>query len=198
MRSRDIAVLPMTAVSAAATDLLVGVAAGLVASLAMSLFQSAVSPALSELQSAETVATKAADAVTEQVSGAPVKRRFKKSADTMFHYLTGAIAGGLYGLLGGRIPALFAGRGLVFGAAVWAIADEALVPALGLAPPPLEVEPREHGFALASHLVFGLALDLCRRQINRIISVPPPERIGPMPRAVPQASADASCFRRGP
>jgi hypothetical protein len=173
MNGRNDAILPMTQTSAAAADLLAGAAAGLAAAFVMNLFQAALSRALSKDDETDTAASKAADAVTEEVSGAPVKRRYKKSADTSLHYLTGAIAGGMYGLLGGRMPALFAGRGLVYGTALWAIADEALVPALGLAPPPSQVGAKEHGFALASHLIFGLALDLCRRQINRVISAGP-------------------------
>lgn len=109
----------MTRTSAAATDLLVGVAAGLGATLAMSLFQSALACALSEDQSSDTAAMRAADAVSEKVSGAPVKSRFKKGADTLFHFLTGAAAGGLYGLVSGVVPAITLGRGMMYGGIIW-------------------------------------------------------------------------------
>ena len=162
----------MTRASAAATDLVAGIAAGLAAALVMNLFQSALARAVARNQSSETAATKAADAVSEEVAGVPVKARFKKSADTLLHYVTGAVAGGVYGLVGGIAPGLMFGRGLLYGALVWAIADEGLVRVLGLAPPPKQVKLAEHGFGLSAHLVFGLALDFFRRRLNRLISAP--------------------------
>ena len=43
---------------------------------------------------------KAADAVSKEVAGAPMKPRLKKGADAFLHYAIGAIAGGVYGLVG--------------------------------------------------------------------------------------------------
>lgn len=59
---------------------------------------------------------KAADAVSKEVAGAPMKPRLKKGADAFLHYAIGAIAGGVYGLVGGMVPGLMAGRGLLYGA----------------------------------------------------------------------------------
>jgi hypothetical protein len=150
----------------AATDLLSGIAAGLTAAWLMNLFQDRLSRAIGLDRSGETAATKAADALSEDVSGEPVKRSRKQDADTVLHYATGALAGGIYGLTAGRIPGVGAGRGLWYGASLWVAADEILVPALGLSPPPGETPVAEQGFGLASHLVFGLALDFCRRRIR--------------------------------
>ena len=67
---------------------------------------------------------------------------------------------------------LWPGVAFSMGPLVWAVADEGLVPVLGLAPPPSQVKLADRGFGLSAHLVFGLALDFSRRQLNRLISVP--------------------------
>jgi hypothetical protein len=162
--------LPLTRASAAAADLVAGIAAGLAAALVMNLFQSAMAGMVGQDQSSETVAMKAADAVSEEVAGAPVKPRLKSGADAFLHYATGAIAGGIYGVVSGMVPSLMAGRGLLYGALLWMVADEGLVPVLGLAPPSNQVKLADRGLGLSAHLVFGLALDFSRRQLNRLIS----------------------------
>jgi hypothetical protein len=65
--------LPMTRTAAAATDLMVGIAAGLVAALAMNVIQSAWTGLSSSADPDDTAAIRAADAVSEEVSGEPVK-----------------------------------------------------------------------------------------------------------------------------
>lgn len=175
MTTQKAAPMPLTRIAAASTDLLVGIGAGLVASWAMNLFQQAWVRISEEPEPKETAASKAADALSKQASGAPIKSTAKKSADTVLHYATGAIIGGAYGVIGGHFPGLLAARGLLFGAGVWLLADELAVPALQLAPPPTEAEAKDHALGLASHLVFGAALDLTRRWTNGLISPPPAE-----------------------
>src|SRR4051812_39873150 len=150
--------------TAAAADLAIGLAAGTIAAGAMNLFQDIWSKYVSPPPPGETAAAKAADAVSEEVSDARVKPSARKAADGVVHYLTGAVLGGLYGVLGGRLPMLFAGRGSAFGGLVWLICDEIAVPMLGLGPRSKPAE--EHWSALASHIVFGLSLDGMRRRVN--------------------------------
>jgi putative membrane protein len=164
--------LPMTRTAAAATDLLVGVVAGLGAAAAMNLFQPAYAWLTRSAEPDETAASRAADALSEEVSGKPVKRSKKKHADTVMHYLTGAALGGFYGLVGGLAPAIMAGRGALFGASAWIFGDEIAVPALRLGPPPAKMRAVDHSLALASHLVFGLILEFSRRKLNQALSQP--------------------------
>lgn len=165
--------VPMTRTAAAATDLVVGIAAGLCAACAMNLFQSACAWLTRSPEPEDTAASRAADALSEEVSGKPVKRSEQKSADTVMHYFTGAALGGLYGLVGGLAPAIMAGRGALFGAAAWIAGDEIAVPALGLGPAPTKMRPADHVLASASHLVFGMVLDFSRRKLNQVISSGP-------------------------
>src|SRR3954470_17480385 len=140
--------------TAAAADLAIGIAAGTIAAGAMNIFQDIWSKYISPPPAGETAAAKAADAASEEVSQAPVKPSARRTADGVVHYLTGAVLGGLYGVLGGRFPILFTGRGSAFGGLVWLICDEIAVPMLGLGPRPRSKPAEEHWSALASHIVF--------------------------------------------
>ena len=168
--------MPMTRIAAASTDLVVGMGAGLVAAWAMNLFQTAWIRLADEPEPEETAASRAADVILERTSGAPIKDSAKKSADAVLHYVTGALIGGAYGLIGGHFPKLFEGRGLFFGAGIWLLADEMAVPMLRLGPPPAETEGevKDHALGFSSHLVFGAAMDAARRYTNALISPPSP------------------------
>ncbi len=119
----------------------IGIAAGLSASWIMDRFQVAVSAASgSEAGEEDEPATaKAADAVSKAATGEPVPDECEAPAGSAVHYGFGALVGGLYGALGEILPGIRAGFGTAYGAGVAVVADEALVPAVGLAPPPQEV-----------------------------------------------------------
>ena len=68
----------------------------------------------------------------------------------------------------GALPIVGFGRGLGYGAAVWAVADELMVPALGLGPK--EAPPKTHVRGLIAHLVYGLALDGMFRTGRRVFA----------------------------
>ncbi len=163
----------------AADDLLrgavAGAAAGLIAAFVSSRFQAVWNAAQERLtgHKAEGDETQddppplqAADAASELLVGTPVPEPHREPAGALVHYLTGAALGGIYGLIAEPAPAVTAGWGTAYGAATAAILDEALVPALGLAPPPTRTPAVKHAYGLATHLVFGLALESSRRVIR--------------------------------
>jgi hypothetical protein len=159
----------MTRSAAIATDFVVGVAAGLIASFAMNQFQTLWAKSI-PMPDGPTAAEEAADAVSEEVSGAPVRASQKETADSVVHYATGALIGAVYGLAAGVFPAITLGGGLLFSGAVWLLGDELAVPAFRLGPPPQKTEARQHLLGIASHIVFGMALDQVRRRANALIS----------------------------
>jgi uncharacterized membrane protein YagU involved in acid resistance len=61
------------------------------------------------------------------------------------------------------------GFGLPFGFAVWAMADEAVVPALGLSRPPSDYPLSTHAYSVAAHLVYGLATEVTRRAVREVL-----------------------------
>ncbi|MFN2517010.1 MAG: DUF1440 domain-containing protein [Pyrinomonadaceae bacterium] len=110
-----------------------------------------------------------ANAVAVAVSGRELTESEKELAGTAFHYAMGITSGALYGAAAEIIPEVKVGAGIPFGAAVWFIADEGLVPAVGLSKSATDYPPSIHAYALASHLVFGLTTELVRRSVRQAL-----------------------------
>ena len=84
------------------------------------------------------------------------------------HYAFGATAGLVYALLARRTPVITQAHGVLYGALVWAIADEGLIPALGLSRGPRRLSSGVHLYALAGHFVYGVTLESVRRQAGHL------------------------------
>ena len=93
----------------------------------------------------------------------------KHVAGAVAHYAFGASAGAVYGVSAEVVSEITAGAGLPFGAAVWLMADEGVVPAFGLSKLPTDYPLSKHAYALASHLVYGLTTDLVRKAVRRAL-----------------------------
>jgi len=168
-----------------ATDLVKGLAAGLigglVASWTMNQFQALTTKLAEEMEKSQggkkdqpgkqeegdDATVKAASEISEGVFDHKLTKSEKKVAGPAVHYAMGATSGAIYGAMAELLPSVTLGAGLPFGTAVWLIADEAALPALGLAKSPTEVPVSKHAFALASHFVYGLTTDIVRRVVRR-------------------------------
>ena len=117
----------------------------------------------------DDAATRAAQYASESLLEHELDDSEKESGGALVHYAMGAASGTIYGVASELLPAATVGAGLPFGAAVWLIADQAVVPAAGLTKPSTEYPPREHGYSLVSHLVYGLATELARRAMRRVL-----------------------------
>jgi putative membrane protein len=119
---------------------------------------------------ADDAAIRAAAVVSESLFGHELAGREKKeTAGAVVHYVFGMATGVLYGAAAEMLPAAALGAGLPFGAAVWLVADEFVVPALGLSKTPTEYPLSTHAYALASHLVYGLTTEMTRRVARRAL-----------------------------
>jgi len=112
---------------------------------------------------------KAATAISAGVFDHELTKSEKKVAGPAVHYAMGATSGAIYGVLAELTPAVTMGAGLPFGAAVWLVADEAAVPALGLSKSPIEVPPSQHAYALVSHFVYGATTEIVRRAVRNAL-----------------------------
>lgn len=140
--------------------LLAGVAAGLVASAAMAAFQHQAGKLLPEEGGDEDPATvQAADKLSKALTDAPVPEAYREQAGLAVHYITGAVLGGIYGVITEYKPEASAGFGGAYGIATSALLDEAAVPAAGLAPGPDDTPLAQHAYGAASHLVYGIVLE---------------------------------------
>jgi putative membrane protein len=155
--------------AAVAIGLVSGVVGGMMASFVMSQFQSGLSKLASSdstqaaQESGDDATVKTASAVSESMFGHALTKGEKEAAGPAVHYAFGATMGAVYGVLSAIAPAVSSGWGLPFGTALWLAADEVAVPALGLSKAPTEYPASTHASALASHLVYGLSVDLVRR-----------------------------------
>ncbi|RYE02499.1 MAG: DUF1440 domain-containing protein [Sphingomonadales bacterium] len=146
--------------------LLAGVAAGLVASAAMAAFQAQAQKLLPDNESEDDPATvKAADKLSEAVTGGPVPAPDREGAGQAVHYVTGAVLGGIYGVLTEYRSEASTGFGSAYGVITSALLDETLVPAADLGPGPEETSLATHAYGAASHLVYGWVLEGVRALI---------------------------------
>jgi len=153
-----------------------GIVGGIVASFVMSEFQSLVTK-LSEAKEKEKskkkkeepATVKAAREISEGVFDHKLTKSEKEPAGEAMHYAMGAASGLIYGVAAEIAPITTVGAGLPFGAAVWLLADDVVVPALGLSKSPTEYPLSTHAYALSSHLVYGLTTDLVRRGLRDLL-----------------------------
>lgn len=117
----------------------------------------------------EPATVEAADDVSEAVRDRGLTDTEKEAAGQVMHYGMGATSGAIYGATTAVFPIASIGLGLPFGAVLFAIADEVIVPALGYSDPPGEVAPEVHARGLVAHLVYGLVTDLTRRAVLEVI-----------------------------
>jgi putative membrane protein len=117
----------------------------------------------------DNAAERTASIVAEGVFGQKLDEREKETGGAIAHYAMGLASGGIYGAAAELLPEVTVGAGLPFGAAVWAIADEGIVPALGLSKAPTEYPLSKHGYAFASHLIYGLSTELVRHAVRRVL-----------------------------
>jgi hypothetical protein len=111
-----------------------------------------------------------ANAISVGVFDQELTKPSKEKAGTAFHYAMGTASGALYGVLAEMAPAVKAGAGMPYGAAVWLTVDEGLVPAAGLSKSAAEYPLSIHLYALSSHLVYGLTTELVRRAVRNALS----------------------------
>lgn len=163
-----------------------GVIGGLVGTIVMTQFQSAWNkasqelkskchgePSTSEAQSGEEKedATMKAAGKVASLAGREISHETKKRLGPVVHYGFGTVQGAAYG----TVVEAFGGEGgllagLIFGAALFALADEVAVPALGLSGKPSEFPLPTHLYALAAHLVYGLSSEIARKGLYEHLS----------------------------
>ena len=110
----------------------------------------------------QDAAVRVGTAVYEAVTG-DRPRRDESQLGVAAHYAFSASLGAVYALAQERVPWIRAGRGTLYGAGVWIVADEGIIPALGLSRGPRQLGIGVLLFGLAAHLVYGWTLDAATR-----------------------------------
>jgi hypothetical protein len=117
----------------------------------------------------EDATVKTAAVISRNLFDHELSDQEKQVAGPAVHYAYGALVGGLYGAVAEVWPTIATGFGMPYGVALWALGDEAAVPALRLGPPPIEVPAEKHADFLAAHVVYGIALDVTRRVARHVV-----------------------------
>ena len=117
----------------------------------------------------DDAASRTGNAVSELVFHHHLTKSEKEKAGAAAHYAMGVGSGAIYGAVAEMMPAATVAEGLPFGAAVWVLADEAVVPALGLSRNPTDYPASIHAYSIASHLVYGLTTELVRRAVRKAL-----------------------------
>lgn len=157
--------------------LLAGVAGGLLASYLMEQFQEAWSAVSDAMRSSkkrggrksDPATVKAANVISEKVTGHRLPSHYKSIAGEAMHYGMGASSAAVYGVLAEVAPIVTIGNGVGFGTGLWLLADEVAVPAAGFSRPPQEIPLTIHIYAFASHLVYGWVTETVRRALRRAL-----------------------------
>lgn len=124
-------------------------------------------PAQAIGNASEDATTRVANVALSTVGYELTDPRVKQTAGEFVHLAFGALNGALYGIAAELDPRVTAAAGVPFGASVWAVADEGVVPALGLSRGPSEASPGLLAYGFLSHCVFGITTELVRRSLRR-------------------------------
>ena len=160
-----------------------GVAGGLVAAWIMNAYlagskkarEAMLTPEENEKQKEQEASAgddstqRVADLVAKGVTGEPLSEEGKKTSGPVVHYLFGAMMGALYGVAAEYSKASRLGFGTLFGSMLFIGADEVMVPALGLAPPPSEQPLGNRVDHWIAHLVYGATLETGRRVARKLV-----------------------------
>ena len=145
-----------------------GLAGGLAGTLAMTEFQnwwSRMNKNRSGNQR-EPATVKAARTIIEKGLHRRLPDKRKDVAGEILHYTFGSLNGAVYGALAERTPRASAFGGTLFGATLFLLVDETLVPMLGWSKPPNKYPLSSHVYGFTSHLVYGAAADMVRHAVR--------------------------------
>jgi len=120
-------------------------------------------------QPEDDAAERLANTIAVGVFDHELTERQKDIAGTVFHYAYGTSMGAVYGAAAEVLPQTTTGRGLPYGALIWVGADEGIVPLLGLSKTSAEYPLSIHASALASHLVYGLTVEIVRNAVRKAL-----------------------------
>ena len=99
------------------------------------------------------------------ILGSGLEEKRAQRIGAAIHYVFGIATGAAYAAVTGTYPVFRAGRGAVFGAGLWLIADELAVSVTRLENP-RAANARSHSSALAAHMLYGIIVDACCSKAN--------------------------------
>ena len=117
-----------------------------------------------------------ADRLATRLGLGPLDTPAKHRVQKVVHYAFGAAFGAAYGALAEAFPAATGGVGTVAGAALYAASHGTTLPLLRIQEPAWRLPRAQVVWEFASHLLFGIALEVGRRSASRHLRLPVPLR----------------------
>jgi hypothetical protein len=165
---------------------LVGLAGGLIGGLAMNAYARAVSratggresdgaapggdrvgrgmqPPQAHGQANEDAAVRVGSIAYRALTGHQPDPEIRCAVGSTAHYAFSAAAGVSYALIADRVPSMRTCFGALYGTIVWAVADEGIMPALGLSRGPRQLPIGIHIYSLVGHWLYGATVESVRR-----------------------------------
>ncbi|RYG26565.1 DUF1440 domain-containing protein [bacterium] len=155
--------------NSATRNLLAGGAAGLLATIPMTLFMRLAKRALPRHER-HPLPPRTVTKNVARAAGAPIDNlpdAYQAGTSLAAHLAFGAGAGAVYGAVAERTDLDPAVEGMGFGLLVWASAYLGILPAAGLLPSAKDHPPRRTALMIAAHLVYGAALGHLARTLRR-------------------------------
>ena len=142
--------------------LLIGAAAGMIATAPMTLFMIAAFKLLPRREQYPLPPRQVTMGVLEAVHvDQPIDEPAEKSAVTLgAHFLYGAAAGALYSPVAGGTGLPRALEGAALGATVWTVSYAGYLPVIGLMPPPTNTPVRRNVLMFVANVLWGVATAL--------------------------------------
>ncbi|MGH1563923.1 DUF1440 domain-containing protein [Mumia sp. DW29H23] len=110
-----------------------------------------------------------ASEVDELRGGAGLDAEQKIRASRTIHYAFGVVVGAAYGAKAEWLPWVTRGAGAPAGLALYGITHATALPALGIQESPWDLPRSAVVWESASHVVFGVSLELSRRVVDRLL-----------------------------
>ncbi len=110
--------------------------------------------------------TRTADTVAD-AAGVDLTRKQRKAAAPVTEFAFGTLCAGVYGALAEYLPAVTAGAGTVYGAALFTGASIVVLPVIGYVPSPKDRTPVQHLGGLAGNMLYGAVTEGVRRGLRR-------------------------------
>ncbi len=152
------------------TDYLKGFIAGTVAGLvgtALKALSERVAP--TKPAAAPSAPENLAQDLSVAVTDKHLKSTNEELAEQGIYWAFGALAGGVYGMAAEATPVVRSGFGVPFGAVLFAATHESLLPVLDLAPSPVRKPAKYQISQLASHLIYGAAVEVVRQGVRELL-----------------------------
>ena len=105
-----------------------------------------------------------AEEVSVAVTGEELDKESRQKYGNYIHWGFGIMGGGLFD----RLPLVGVADGVGFGAGLWLIGDEVMMPLMGLSPPSTESPWQNHARAFANHFAYGATLGITRSLLRKL------------------------------